>query len=181
MEEWDEALVFARDNYNQFPSNPFFVSAYFNCLVQHQPRDRRKELESLIEALDAINSDQAKEMAASARCQLAAIYDGDQANAIKIINDAIAAFPNNLYPVVTKLDVCVRYRNKSGIENCLNILRMEKSQNKTFYTHLKRGEAILAALNGDLRTAISIAEREFKQHSKRARDRLVDRLNSMAT
>jgi tetratricopeptide (TPR) repeat protein len=176
MEEWGEALVFARENYNQFPSNPFFVSAYFNCLVQQQPRDRRAELESLIEALDAINSDQAKEMVASARCQLAAVYDGDQVKALKIIDDAIDAFPNNLYPVVTKLDVCVRFRNKAGIERCVNILGKEKGQNKTFYIHLKRGEAILAALNHDIRTAIAIVDREFKHYSARGRDRLIERL-----
>jgi hypothetical protein len=108
MEDYGRALEIARDNYNRFSSNPFMIQAFFNCLVQ-QPRTEeiRKEIEGLIALLESLATETSLEMAASAKAQFIAVYEGNELRAFQVIDDAILAYPNNDYPTLTKMDIAV--------------------------------------------------------------------------
>lgn len=180
MECWDDALGLARQNYVDFPDNPFHIQAYFNCLIQQGKSDHnRHQLCELIDALTKINSERSKEMLYSARALMAAIYDGRESNALDIIDEAIIIYNDNYYPVLTKLEISMRYLNAASIKECINKLKPKVDKNSPLYNAVKKGEAIYLAISGDKDKARSIIERDMSNFSQQAKDRLLDRISTI--
>lgn len=180
MDDFDRAIYMAKDNYSRFPGNPFLVQGYFSCLIQ-QPKsdDHRKDLMNLIHVLQSIPGARAREMAGSARAFMASVYDGNESKALEIIEDTIAAFPKNDYAMLTKLDIAVRFYNKSEIRKCLDLLRRDAHSTSSFYNAYKKAEAVYEALNGNSRRALDIVDKEMPNYSDAARSWLLEKISSI--
>jgi tetratricopeptide (TPR) repeat protein len=181
MEDFDKALSLARENYNLFPSNPFIIQSYGVCLLQQSKNENnKKEILNLIGVLESLKSETSLEMAASSKAEVIAIYDNDEMRAYQIIDDAIATYPSNVYPRLTKMDISVRFLNAEMIRTCLQSIRSDVQRASSYFNSYKRSEAILAALEGDKRKATRIVENEMRNYSDTARARLLDKISSLS-
>ena len=178
MEDFVSALALARDSYERFPLNAFTSQAYFHCLIQEPKSDEhRKILTELINGLRQLNSEVSLEMMASARAQMAIVYDLDEAAAMQIINDAIVQYPNKHYPMLTKMDIAMRTLNKQALRECHDRIKKDVSTNSPFYNLFKKAEATLLALDGHFGKAVETANTQMPNYSETARRTLLERID----
>ncbi len=181
MEQYDEARDLARKNYEENRTNQFHIQAYFRALVLgSNPEQHLVQLKVLCAELEAVGSERARQMAMigqaliSARC-----VHNDRA--LDLINDAIAAFPRVIYPVLAKFDIGLSFRNEEAMQDALHRLEAlaDEGVNLSPKT-LVMCRAYLAALQGDLQTAQSKAAEVAKNFTDEARTRFLEKLTAYA-
>jgi hypothetical protein len=111
IEEFATALSLAKQNYEDSPSNPFHIQAYLKCLINSKDwRSHQKLIERLLDGLGqaATTFEKAEEMQLTARAQYEAFCKGDFTAAHNTIDDASKKFPENPYPMLTKISIMFR-------------------------------------------------------------------------
>lgn len=182
MEQHDEARNLAQRNYEENRTNQFHIQAYFRALVLgSNPEQHLDKLETLCAELEAVGSDRARQMAMIGRALISARCTHDL-RALDQIDDAIAAFPRIIYPVLAKFDIGLGFRNEAAMQDALHRLETFASEganlsNKTLAVQ----RAYLAAVQGDLSTAQLRATEVAKNFTDEARTRFYEKLTSLAT
>jgi tetratricopeptide (TPR) repeat protein len=182
MEQHDEARDLAQRNYEENRTNQFHIQAYFRALVLgSNPEQHRDMLETLCAELEAVGSDRARQMAMIGRALISARCAHDP-RALDLIDDAIAAFPRIIYPVLAKFDIGLGFRNEAAMQDALHRLESFASDgvnlsNKTLAVQ----RAYLAAVQGDLSTAQLKATEVTKHFTDEARNRFIEKLTAFAT
>lgn len=181
MEQYDEARDLARKNYEENRTNQFHIQAYFRALVMgSNPEQHSADLELLCTELEAVGSERARQMAMIGRALISARCARDY-RALDLIDDAIAAFPRVIYPVLAKFDIGLSFRNEGAMQDALN--RLEALLNDGVNLSAKTlavQRAYLAAVQGDLPTAKSRAAEVAKHFTDEARARFLDKLAALA-
>lgn len=181
MEQHDQARDLARRNYEENRTNQFHIQAYFRALVLgSNPEQHLAQLEVLCGELEAVGSDRARQMAMIGRALISARCAHDY-RALDLIDDAIAAFPRIIYPVLAKFDIGLSFRNEAAMQDAVR--RLEALANdgvslstKTLAVH----RAYLAAVQGDLPTAQNRAAEVARHFTDEARTRFLDKLAAFA-
>jgi hypothetical protein len=181
MEQYDEARELAQRNYEENRTNQFHIHAYFRALVLgSNPEQYLDKLEELCAELEAVGSERARQMAMIGRALISARCAHDY-RSLNLIDDAIAAFPRVIYPVLAKFDIGLSFRNEAAMQDALR--RLDKLANegvnlsaKTLALH----RAYLAAVQGDLSTAHNIAAEVAKNFTDEARARILEKLAAFA-
>jgi hypothetical protein len=181
MEQYDEARELARKNYEENRTNQFHIQAYFRALVLgSNPEQYLAQLEGLCAELEAVGSERSRQMAMIGRALISARCK-HESRSFDLIDDAIAAFPRIIYPILAKFDIGLSFRNEAAMQDALR--RLEKLAHeglnlstKTLAVH----RAYLAAVQGDLPTAQSRAAEVAKHFTDEARTRLLDKLKALA-
>ena len=181
MEQYDEARDLARKNYGENRTNQFHIQAYFRALVLgSNPEQHLAQLEILCTELEAVGSERARQMGMIGRAMVSARCAHDY-RALDLIDDAIAAFPRVIYPMLAKFDIGLGFRNEAAMQDAL--VRLEALVNdgvnlssKTLVVH----RAYLAAVQGDLVTAQNKAAEVAKHFTDEARARLLEKLAALA-
>lgn len=181
MEQYDEARELAQRNYEENRTNQFHIHAYFRALVLgSNPEQYHDKLEELCAELEAVGSERARQMAMIGRALISARCAHDY-RSLDLIDDAIAAFPRVIYPVLAKFDIGLSFRNQAAMQDALR--RLEKLAHegvnlstKTLALH----RAYLAAVQGDLSTAHNIAAEVARNFTDDARARLLEKLAAFA-
>ena len=177
MEQYDEARDLARRNYEENRTNQFHIQAYFRALVLgSNPEKHLAQLQVLCAELESVGSERARQMAMIGRALICARCAHDY-RALDLIDDAIAAFPRVIYPVLAKFDIGLSFRNEAAMQDALR--RLEALMNdgvslssKTLAVH----RAYLAAVQGDQHTAQSRASEVAKHFTDEARTRFLETL-----
>ncbi|MGY8563865.1 TIR domain-containing protein [Paracidovorax citrulli] len=182
MEQYDEARDMARRNYEENRTNQFHIQAYFRALVLgSSPERHRSQLVVLCQELEAVGSEQARQMAMISRALIAARCD-NKVHAIDLIDDAIAAFPKVIYPVLAKADIAVSFRNESALVDAVQRLQRLVDDGVTLSGKtLSIHRSHLAAMQGNLPSATKIADEVSKNFTDEARTRLLEKLQTLAT
>lgn len=181
MEQHDEARELARRNYVENRTNQFHIQAYFRALVLgSNPEQHLTQLETLCAELEGVGSERARQMAMIGRALITARCAHDH-RSIELIDDAIAAFPRVIYPVLAKFDIGLSFRDEVAMKDALRRLEMLAEEgvslsNKT----LVMQRAYLAAVQGDLFTAQSKAAEVAKHFTDDARMRFLEKLAALA-
>ncbi|MCA8214229.1 toll/interleukin-1 receptor domain-containing protein [Burkholderia cepacia] len=181
MEQYDEARELARKNYEENRTNQFHIQAYFRALAMgSNPEQHRTQLEALCTELEAVGSERARQMAMIARALITARCAHDY-RALDQIDDAIAAFPRVIYPVLAKFDIGLSFRDEAAMQDALHRLEALMSDgvnlsNKTIVVQ----RAYLAAIQGDWPTAQSRATEVTKHFTDEARTRFLEKLAAVA-
>jgi tetratricopeptide (TPR) repeat protein len=181
MEQYDEARELARRNYDENRTNQFHIQAYFRALVLgSNPEKYIDKLDNLCAELEAVSSERSRQMAMIGRALISARCAHDD-RALDQIDDAIAAFPRIIYPVLAKFDIALSFRNEAAMQDALR--RLENFENegmnlstKTLAVH----RAYLAAVQGDLGTAQSKAAEVARNFTAEARTRFFEKLAAFA-
>lgn len=117
---YDEALIYARENYDNRPNNPYHIQAYFNCLLRKAEKDVAT-LEALIDKMRQIQSEMAKEML----CEMEARYwcevNKDCTTAISHLQSFMKQdeCKSNRYLYMTLFDVYLRDGNLEAMKQLL--------------------------------------------------------------
>ena len=181
LEEYDKALDYAKRNYEENRGNQFHTQAYFNCLINsEEPEEHSEQLKKLISNLRSIDSEQSNEMADIAD----ALYDARVTNnkilSLDKINDCINKYPENHYPLLTKCDIALKYRDKEVLKKGLvELERIIKKRHFSIRT-LNRYKALLFALNGDVDSALSVIKKDLYRYPQESKDRITAKLKEYA-
>ncbi|GHF32103.1 hypothetical protein GCM10017044_28880 [Kordiimonas sediminis] len=178
IEDYEQGLSLAEENYLRYPSNPFIAQAYFQCLLYAPGQEQKQEkLHKILESLEKVGGARGKEIHSS----LAAIYEhkfGDKQQAYRNIDEAIREYSDVAYPVLTKLDMAVQDMNRNLISESLSML--SNAGATSGHTTIKaKAQALLAAFDGDQGEANRIVENELSDLSSNAKERLIRRIRSI--
>lgn len=170
MEQYDEARELAQKNYEENRTNQFHIQAYFRALVLGSHPDQYvDQAKSLCAELEAVGSDRARQMSMIGRALITARCAHDH-RALDQINDAIAAFPRIIYPVLAKFDIGLSFRNEEAMQAALD--RLDKLLNEGAHLSTKTlavQRAYLAAVRGDLPKAKNMAAEVSKNFTDEAK------------
>lgn len=182
MEQFDEARVLAQKNYEENRTNQFHIHAYFRSLVQgSNPEQHVDLLVTLCTELEAVGSDQARQMAMIGQALIAARCKHDS-RALDIVDDAISAFPKIVYPVLAKFDIGLSFRNMSAMQDALNHLEALAHKGAALSTRtLAMHRAYLAAVQGNLTEAQNLGNDAVTNFTEDARARFYERLATLAS
>ncbi|MBI5449957.1 MAG: toll/interleukin-1 receptor domain-containing protein [Gammaproteobacteria bacterium] len=109
IEEYDSALIYARQNYSENRGNIHHVHAYFNCLIYSNDYFQHKDtLRMLYEELESSGSDVGRQMAMTSKALYLARCCSDYRGAINVINDAISTYHDIHYPYLMKFELAVK-------------------------------------------------------------------------
>ena len=182
MEQFDEARVLAKKNYEENRTNQFHIQAYFRALVLGSNPERHvAQLEVLCAELEAVGSDQALQMAMIGRALVAARCKHDR-RALDLADDAIAAFPNTIYPVLAKFDIGLSFRNEPAMQDALNRLEAQVKEGVALSTKtLVMHRAYFLAVQGNLPEAQSKGAEVVMNFTDDARARFFERLAMLAS
>ena len=114
-ELYTEAFELAKQNYESDTSNPYYIQSYFKCLIKNEQFPERDIiLENLLEHLRNSSHEKSNEMYMTSNAQYYAYIKDNIDRALQLIDDAIATFPNNIYPYLIKLEII---RNKPNLNS----------------------------------------------------------------
>lgn len=180
-DEHDKALELASENYRQRPSNAINANNYFACLIS-RPRSTDNEaiLQAIIQRLSLDSSEKSQEMVDSMRAKFAAIYQNDSVAAFNFVEDAIARNSDVVYPLLTKADVALQFRDAVKLAEAIAALEGVTSQKAQSYRALVKFKAYLLAMRGSVEQAKSLVAKELNGMLPGAYKRLVERLESLS-
>ncbi|KZN67519.1 toll/interleukin-1 receptor domain-containing protein [Pseudoalteromonas luteoviolacea] len=173
MEEYDKALGYAKNNYEDNRGNQFHTQAYFNCLINTDDAKKNKDLlRELIDNLRTIKSEQSIEMAQIAEAVFEAKVNDSESSAFDKIKDCILTYPGNHYPLLTACDIAIRFYNIEELESALERLLEISANSHISQRSLNRYKAFRQALKGHERKALEIIKGDIERYPEESRQRI---------
>lgn len=165
-EQYDEAFELSRENYYSDRNNPYNLQSYFRCLIKVEGPKQREELYSLLTDLKNNPHEKAKEMYSTSLSQFYAFVENNDYKAIKTADDAIASFPKNIYPFLTKLEILRKTRDVNEIQTTIHEIKQKFDDDSDILIKLPylACNCIVLAKTGKKEQAMKIIETEIKQH-----------------
>jgi tetratricopeptide (TPR) repeat protein len=153
IEDFEAARTLAELNYKERPSNPFHIQAYLKCII-NSPNWKANEstIQKLLSSLEDAQQkfERAEEMRLNALSQYQAYCLLDYQKALQTIDDAIAKFPNNPYPLFTKINILFRQKTTPDvIESVLRNIESTIQSEAIFRDALLKLRAQLLYLQGN--------------------------------
>jgi len=166
MEQYEEAFTLARENYYLDKNNPYHLQSYFRCLIKLEGSKQKKELLNLINGLENNPHIKATEMCMTSRAQYYAYVDHNFVKAFQEADDAIAAFPKNIYTYLTKLELLRRINNHPEIEKIIGEIERDFDTDSDIFIKLPylSCKCILLAKTERKELALKILNKEIRQN-----------------
>ncbi|MFC1580892.1 TIR domain-containing protein [Thermodesulfobacteriota bacterium] len=162
VEDYEKASKIAKQSYENDKSNPYHLQAYFNCLINNPSREEKEVLEELLDGFSRIKSEQADEMRLSAQAKFYAFVANDEEKAISTIDDAISKYPEVIYPIISKFEICDRFNRIKEMAEILEKLEGKLDQKSYFFSTAIRMKAILFAKTGKADEAITLIKEKLR-------------------
>ncbi len=179
LEEFDKALEYAKNNYEENRGNQFHAQAYFNCLINSEnPENYADTLLALIDNLRGIDSEQSVEMADIAESLYHAKALNDRTVALDKIWDCVHRYRGNHYPLLALCDIAIRFRDESVLNQGLEELQELSRKRHVSQRTVNRYKAYMHALKGDSEGAVSIIENDLARHPRESKERVLARLRA---
>lgn len=182
LEEYDEALWLARDNYRNFKQNFYHIQALFKCLVLGSTEITESvaiELRDLITELEKFPNGQAIEMAKLAKAQYEAFVNHNFTKAYDLTSDTIALFPDSKYPILTQMDIALAQRNYNIANQTNNIIDLYLRNHKQVAIRtFARSRAYFLSGIGHRDKAISLLQNELERLPEAAKEKLLAKVNN---
>nr|DAV38984.1 MAG TPA: TIR domain [Caudoviricetes sp.] len=180
MQEYQAATELAKENYSNYKENAYHIQAYFTCLIKaEKSKENREVLLSLLEALNAINSEVAQEMYLRCNAQFTAIYNEDYYKALELIDKAIEMNPNIQYARIVKFDISDKFNQLDDMKKILEFLKQPEYKIK-YASNIICFTAIIMAKEGNLTSAVEYFKANIRNYTDEAIDRFIIRLNRYA-
>lgn len=133
LQQFEEAMGLAKENYYLYSDNPYHIQAYFDCLINtyyKQPEDDL--LYELIVKLEKIQSEKAQSMYGRCRALYSAYVEQDYDVALSQINQAILDFPRDKkYALVVKFDIAQLFKKIDTMQETIKELEAEGTNSNT--------------------------------------------------
>lgn len=175
LQEYDRAKVLAKEHYESNSENAYHIQAYFMCLIKgEKSQEIRGELEKLLENLNSIKSEKAKEMYLRCKAQFEAFYNEDEELAISIINQDIKEYPYLNFAYMVKFDICEKFNR---IEDMKEIVKhLQSIDAKRYHNNIVCFQSIISALEGKVHIAVEYFEKNIRNYTDQAKDRFTQNL-----
>lgn len=179
IDDYESAYQLAKENYENDRSNPYYAQSYFRCLVKLRKDNRdNPEIEKVLNALAKIRSDKAQEMHFTAKAQYEAFVKSNREEALGQIDLAIETYPDNIHPKLTKIDICIKFREKELLEKLIKELETNHIQSDIYSSIIMIGKVKLYALKGLINEATVIIDTKLKyQLPDYAVQKLINEIN----
>lgn len=133
LQQFDQALLLAKENYYYYSDNPYHIQAYFECVINsfYSKSDSRL-LEDLLEKLKRIQSEKAQSMYFRCYALYLTYIEQDYGAAMQIIDNAIQDFPiDKKYSLSIKFDIARFFNDIYGMKKILDELEADGAKNNT--------------------------------------------------
>jgi tetratricopeptide (TPR) repeat protein len=178
LEEFDQALDYAKRNFSENKNNQFHCQAYFQCLINSHNISKQdvEILKNLIERLIKINSEQSIEMAKTSQALFFSKIENNLTKAIATINNTIVQYPNSPYPLLAKFDIGLRHRNIDILKESLQPLEMMQKKRIVSDKKLTTYKAYLLALDGHYEDAIDIIKKALSKYPVSSNEKIMKKI-----
>jgi len=132
LEQYAEAESLARDNYNKHKNNPYYIQAYFKCLIYKKHRSEKEMalLDSMLKRVSSSQHPKAPEMKVVMQAQYDYYINGDLESAEHKLRSAIyGGARRNAYDILYK--IYEKERNHSAINSLAADYNLEKDDDAT--------------------------------------------------
>jgi hypothetical protein len=177
IEDFENALRLAKENYERDQNNPFHIQAYIQSIIKaHKAQDNKKQLNDLLDALSRIKTERAEEMYLTSKAEYMAFVNNDELEAMKYINAANEKFKDKIYPKLTKFSICERFNNIEEMQNVLHDLEAKIDSKHYFHNAFISRKAIYLSRTGKLDDGLKLINKELKNFPQSALDKLQQKL-----
>ncbi|MDP5337755.1 MAG: TIR domain-containing protein [Nodularia sp. (in: cyanobacteria)] len=186
LDDFENALALAQENYENYPTNPFHIQAYFNCMINsHFVGDKENIVNRLLDDLKKINSEKAQEILGVSHSQFVAFEKNNLSEALNLIDNVICKFPESKYPKLTRFEISFRFKHIKEMQNSINVLeeyirKKRINNNSDLYKALIRAKCKYLAVTGKRQEAILLVNTELKGYSDSYRDKLLEKLKNLS-
>jgi hypothetical protein len=165
-EQYGEAIDLAKENYYIDKNNPYNLQSYFRCVIKLEGSKKKNLLKELLIGLEKSPNEKAHEMFQTAQAQYYAFIDNNDEKAIDVSNDAIASFPQNIYPYLTKLEILRRSNDIKEFERTLEEIENNFESESDIYHKLPylSCKCIYLAKIGKKDQAMKVLNNQVKNH-----------------
>lgn len=133
LQQFEEAMGLAKENYYLYSDNPYHIQAYFDCLINTYYKQPENELlYELLIKLEKIQSEKAQSMHSRCRALYLAYVEQDYDTALSQINRAASDFPRDKkYALVVKFDIAQLFKKIDTMQETIKELEAEGTNNNT--------------------------------------------------
>ena len=179
IEDFENALRLAKENYERDQNNPFHIQAYIQSIIKaHKAQDNKQQLNDLLYALSRIKTERAEEMYLTSKAEYMAFVNNDEREAMKYINAANEKFRDKIYPKLTKFSICERFNNIEEMQNVLRELEAKIDSKHYFHNAFISRKAIYLSRTGKVDDGLKLINKELKNFPQNALDKLKQRLET---
>lgn len=178
LEEFTKALELAKENHEKYKDNPYHVQAYFACLIRNEKNDSNKNiLSQLLNNLEQIKGDRAREMFLVCNAQFEAFYNDDEIEAKNYINQALNEYPNANYARAIQFDICAKFNNKENESKMKEIISyFEKHEKQRYHNFIIKAKATLMVKEKNIDEATDFFDKNIKNYTEEAKDKFKHKL-----
>lgn len=176
LQQFDEALALAKENYYLYSDNPYHIQAYFDCLINsNSGKDDVELLGDLLERLSRIQSEKAQSMYYRCLSLYITYIEQDYKRAIKTINQVIEEYPlDKKYALTIKFEIARFFHDFPGMEKAIKELEEDGVKNNTIVICRSK----LLADQEKRTEAVDYFRKHIRYFTEQSKDAFCEKLNS---
>lgn len=121
VEQYKEAYEIAESTYERKPDNAYHIQSYIRCIIHVDGAKSDEQINRLLKELKECQQDKAAEMYQTSMAQYYSNVKNDVHLALDMADTAIQAYPRNMYPYLTRLEIAYKSRNTKYIEESVDM------------------------------------------------------------
>ncbi|WP_291145931.1 toll/interleukin-1 receptor domain-containing protein [Flavobacterium sp. UBA7680] len=177
IEDFENAFSYAKEIYDYEKLNPYNILAYIRCLFKVKTDNYKLTIEELINDLKLINTDISNEMYYSVKAEYISTFENDRDTALAIIDECIGRFPDTPFPLLTKIEICEKFRLPELMVETLHKLKAKNPKANTYNNTINILEVKSLALSGKLGESLRLIDSKLKNKlPKENIDKLIEKL-----
>lgn len=133
LQQFDEAMGLAKENYYLYSDNPYHIQAYFDCLINtYYKKPENELLHELLVKLGRIQNEKAQSMYGRCKALYQAYVEHNYDAALHQIDTVAAEFPRDKkYALVVKFDIAQFFEKIETMQDTIKELEAERTNNNT--------------------------------------------------
>lgn len=176
LQEYEEAMGLAKENYYLYSDNPYHIQAYFDCLINtYYDKPENELLHELLEKLSRIRSEKAQSMYSRCNALYLAYVENNYEAATKEINRAQEEFPRDKkYALTVKFDIARLFHKTEEMESVIKSLELDGTNSNTIVICRSR----LLANQGEFDKAIDYFSKNISYFTDDSKKAFCDKLKA---
>ncbi|WHE86434.1 toll/interleukin-1 receptor domain-containing protein [Lachnoanaerobaculum gingivalis] len=181
LEQYDDAIELARQNYTNDKKNVYHAHAYLLCILHSRRNaDSRDVIDEILLSISKSLTDLGKELYFRCKALVSMYYERDIDMALSLIDKVIEETYYKIYAIQDRFDICEKARDISEMKKTIEILEstdMPDSYGKE--RAMRRFRILLAAYKGEEETALSLIKDPENNKIRLNSDVLLKKVNTI--